>query len=170
MKIDGEFSYGAWVKGLRAGRSFVSGGPILDFKPGGTVQGPAVVAVKAAASSPAPIDRFELVVNGEVAARGTLSGDKMSAVLDQRASLEKSGWYGVRVLTGRQQAHSSPVYVEVPGKPADSKADAEFFLGWIDRLEAQLKKRDRVPGEELRKHVADQLSAARAVYRAILAR
>ena len=35
------------------------------------------------------------------------------------------------------------------------------------RLEAQLKKRDRVPSEELRKHVAEQLNAARAVYRAI---
>ena len=39
-----------------------------------------------------------------------------------------------------------------------------------DRLEAQLKKRDRVPSEELKKCVSDQLNAARAVYRAIAAR
>jgi len=170
VKIDGPFTYDAWVKGLKAGRSFVSNGPILDFEPGGSVRGPATVTVKASASSQVPIDRFELVVNGEVAASGTLSADKRSAVLDQTVSLERSGWYGVRVFAGRQQAHSSPVYVEVPGKPAGSKADAEFFLGWIDRLEAQLKKRDRVPSEELKKHVAEQLNAARAVYRAIVAR
>jgi hypothetical protein len=170
VKIDGPFTYDAWVKGLKAGRSFVSNGPILDFEPGGSVRGPASVAVKAAASSQVPIDRFELVVNGEVAASGTVSADKTSAVLDPTVSLERSGWYGVRVFAGQQQAHSSPVYVEVPGKPAGSRADAEFFLGWIDRLEAQLKKRDRVPSEELRKHVADQLNAARAVYRAIATR
>jgi hypothetical protein len=168
VSIDGPFTYDAWVKGLKAGRSFVSNGPILDFEPGGSVRGP--VTVKAGATSVLPIDRFELVVNGEVAATGALSADRMSAVLDQKVSFEKSGWYGVRVFAGRQQAHSSPVYVEIPGKPAGSKADAEFFLGWIDRLEAQLKKRDRVPSEELKKHVADQLNAARAVYRAIAAR
>jgi hypothetical protein len=170
VKIDGAFSYDAWVKGLKAGRSFVSNGPILDFEPGGTLRGPLVAPIKATASSSVPIDRFELLLGGEVVSSGTISADRLSASIDHRLSIEKSGWYGVRVFAGRQQAHSSPVYVEVPGQPAGSKADAEFFLGWIDRLEAQLRKRDRVPSEELRKHVAEQLSAARAVYRAILAR
>jgi hypothetical protein len=40
-----------------------------------------------------------------------------------------------RLRGRRQQAHSSPVYVEVAGRPAGSKADAEYFLAWIDRLE-----------------------------------
>ena len=60
--------------------------------------------------------------------------------------------------------------MEVAGKPAGSRADAEYFLAWIDRLEAQLKKRDRVPSEELRKRVAAQLDAARSVYRIVAAR
>lgn len=55
------------------------------------------------------------------------------------------------------------------GKPAGSKPDAEFFLAWIDRLEAQLRTRDRVPGEVLKKHVASQLDAARDIYRKIAA-
>jgi hypothetical protein len=57
--------------------------------------------------------------------------------------------------------------VEVAGQPLHSKADAEYFLGWIDRLEAQLKKRDRVPGAEQKKHVEGQLNGAREVYRKI---
>jgi len=57
--------------------------------------------------------------------------------------------------------------VEVASQPAHSKPDAEYFLAWIDRLEAQLKKRDRVPSAELKKHVEGQLNAARAVYRKI---
>jgi len=170
VKIDGDFSYDAWIRGLKAGRTFVTNGPMLDFDAGRTLQGPALVPVKATAAALVPIDRFELVLNGEVAATGTISADKLSATIDQPLSIEKSGWFGVRVYAGRQQAHSSPVYIEVPGQPAGSKADAEYFLGWIDRLEAQLKKRDRVPSETLKKHVAEQLNAARAVYRAIVAR
>lgn len=73
-------------------------------------------------------------------------------------------------MAGRFQAHSSPVYVEVAGKPAGSRADSEYLLAWIDRLEAQLKKRDRVPGGALQKHVADHLREAREVFRRIAAR
>jgi hypothetical protein len=35
---------------------------------------------------------------------------------------------------------------------------------WIDRLSLALRLRDRVPNDELRKHVQNQLEAARAVY------
>jgi hypothetical protein len=170
VKVDGDFSYEGWIRGLKAGRTFVTNGPMLDFEAGRTIQGPLNGSVRAAATSQVPIDRFELVVNGKVVSSGTIAADRLSATIDQPLILEMSGWYGVRVYAGRQQAHSSPVYVEVPGAPAGSKADAEYFLAWIDRLEAQLKKRDRVPSEELTKHVADQLNAARAVYRAIAAR
>jgi hypothetical protein len=145
---------------------------MIDFPPGSTIKldGPGDVPVKAEATSLAPIDRFEVVLNGEVVGKGELGADKLSARIDQRVKVTKSGWYGVRVFAGKQQAHSSPVYVEVAGKPAGSKADAEYFLAWIDRLEAQLRKRDRVPGDALKKHVDDQLNAAREVYRAIAAR
>ena len=34
VKIEGDFSYDGWVKGLKAGRSFVTNGPILEFTPG----------------------------------------------------------------------------------------------------------------------------------------
>ncbi|PYK97513.1 MAG: hypothetical protein DME18_17155 [Verrucomicrobia bacterium] len=64
---------------------------------------------------------------------------------------------------GPQQAHANPVYVELAGSKLDSKADAEYFLAWIDRLEADLNRRDRMhTGKD---HVAMQLEAARDVYR-----
>ena len=60
-------------------------------------------------------------------------------------------------------AHSNPIYVEVPGHPLDARADAEYFIAWIDRLDADLKKRDRIPvGLE---QVKAQLDSAREVYR-----
>ncbi|MGH2360464.1 MAG: hypothetical protein ACRDGM_07975, partial [bacterium] len=60
--------------------------------------------------------------------------------------------------------------VEVAGKPAASKEDAEYFLKWIDRLEAKLKERDRLPSAALRAHVDGQLNAARAAYAKVISR
>jgi hypothetical protein len=58
----------------------------------------------------------------------------------------------------------SPIYVEVAGKPATSREDAEFFLQWIERLSVATRVRDRIPSAALRKHVEEQLEAARGVY------
>jgi hypothetical protein len=169
VKIDGDFSYDAWVKGLKAGRSFVTNGPILEFTPGEVIRrsAPGEVPVKASVTSLVPLDRAEVVMNGAVVAQGTIGPDKLIATIDERVNVQKSAWIGVRAFAGRLQAHSSPIYVEVAGQPLHSKADAEYFLGWIDRLEAQLKKRDRVPSAEQKKHVEGQLNSAREVYRKI---
>lgn len=32
----------------------------------------------------------------------------------------------------------------MPGYAIDGRADAEYFLAWIDRLDTDLKKRDRI--------------------------
>ena len=61
-------------------------------------------------------------------------------------------------------AHTAPVYVEVAGTPARSRADAQFFLKWIDDLALVVRARDRIPDEKLRQHVEAQLDAARTVY------
>jgi hypothetical protein len=42
-------------------------------------------------------------------------------------------------------AHANPVYVEVAGTVPDAKADAEYFLAWIDRLAADAERRNRLP-------------------------
>ena len=173
VKIDGAFSYGEWIKNLRAGRSFVTNGPMLEFTLGNqslgqTLRLPATdtVPVRASAAAPFPLARVELVYNGAVVATGSLSTDRLRGTLEQPVKIESSGWLGFRAFGEDQsQAHTSPIYVEVAGKPAASHQDAEYFLQWIDRLEAMLKERDRLSTPELKKHVELQLNAARAVYR-----
>jgi hypothetical protein len=60
------------------------------------------------------------------------------------------------------------VWLEVKGRPPETRADAEFFLQWIDRLEGDMKKRDRLPpgGAD---HVARHFIQAREIYRNIAA-
>jgi hypothetical protein len=173
VKLPGGLDYARWVEGLRAGRSFVTSGPMLEFsaekKTGGetvALPGPAGVSVKAFAGYRTALDRLDLVYNGKVIARGELSADRLQATLSAAAEIGRSGWLAARAFAGdRTQAHSSPVYVEVAGRPAASKADAEYFLAWIDRLEEHVRKRDRFTTPASRAHVAAQLEQARAFYR-----
>jgi len=37
-------------------------------------------------------------------------------------------------------------------------------LNWIDQLAVMVRTRDRIPTEELRRHVQQQIDQARAVY------
>ncbi len=97
--------------------------------------------------------------------------------MERTVRIERSGWLALvasgpphaDLPAGKLYAHTSPVYVRVAGKPAGSRADAEYFLAWIDRLEAAIRQRDRIPSDPLKNHVADQLNAARAVYHRIIA-
>jgi hypothetical protein len=114
---------------------------------------------------------LELIFNGAVFPTSVTTNNAGELVLDQEVNLDRAGWLAVRCSSANVSlpggstlaAHGNPIYLEMPGHPLDARADAEYFLAWIDRLEADLKKRDRIPvGLD---QVKTQLNAARAVYR-----
>jgi len=179
VKVDGEFTYQAWLEGLRAGRSFVTNGPMLELTIddrgiGDTVRlaGPGTVHVRARARSQFPLERMEVVYNGQIAAKGTVAADRESHDLDVAIPVSRSGWFSFRVAgrlhpdhaAGPLEAHTSPIYLQVAGKPTASRDDARFFLAWIERLSVALRVRDRLPSPQIKQQVQDQLEAARAVY------
>jgi hypothetical protein len=179
VKVEGPLDYAAWIDGLRAGRTFVTNGPMLEFTVGNhgigdtiKLESPTELPLKARATSQFPLDKVELVQNGQIIATATLSPDKREGVLDQRVKLDRSGWLSFRATgpghanhpAGTLDAHTSPIYVEVRGTPTGSRADAEYFLKWIERLSVALRVRDRVPNDELRRHIQNQLESARSVY------
>src|SRR5262249_25927578 len=78
VHVGKEFGYDAWVKGLNEGRSFVTTGPMLlaeldgrdpgaVFRPSG--DGPHAFRLTGRVLSAAPLDRIEVIVNGEAAKR-----------------------------------------------------------------------------------------------------
>src|SRR6266540_2288503 len=108
--------------------------------------------------------------NGAILPTSAATNNAGEWVLEQEVKLDRGGWLAVRCTSGNNSssggvalgAHSNPIYVEMPGHPFDARADAEYFLAWIDRLDADLKKRDRIPvGLD---QVKTQLDTARAVY------
>ena len=177
VRLPNGLDYKAWIESERAGRSFISNGPMIelavgDSAPGDTIKltNPRTVRVRAHGSAQAPLDKLELIYNSRVVANGRLSPDKLELTLDHELPLDRTGWVTARVsgppvpdfAVGPQQAHANPVYVELAGSNLDSKTDAEYFLAWIDRLEKDLIRRDRMhTGKD---HVAMQLKAATEVY------
>jgi dipeptidyl aminopeptidase/acylaminoacyl peptidase len=90
-----------------------------------------------------PLDRLEVVGNGEVMAQIPLTGDRTQVSTKITLPVDESGWYLLRA-TGKVPAYpildvypyatTSPIYVIVEGKPIRSRSDAEYFVAWIDRL------------------------------------
>jgi hypothetical protein len=179
VRIDGEFSYARWIEGQRAGRSFVTTGPWLTLRaaglgPGDTLRldAPGAVVVGIECQSQFPLDAVELVHDGAAVLGAKAEADASGRVSVARTiAVERSGWLAARAAgpapagyaAGRSIAHTSPIWLELQGRPQRAREEAAYFLAWIDRLEADLRRRDRVPGGIGR--VEALLEAAREVYR-----
>jgi hypothetical protein len=64
-------------------------------------------------------------------------------------------------------AHTSPVWVEVGGRPVRRPASARWLLDWLDRFQALLGEHGRFADDGQRADLAAVVDRARAVYRAI---
>ncbi|MCI0378453.1 MAG: CehA/McbA family metallohydrolase [Gemmataceae bacterium] len=179
VKADKDGLYADWIDGLKKGRSFVSNGPMLEFTVDGKSVGevvkiaaPKSLKARIRVDSHLPLDKAELIVNGKVAPMPPWPKNSVSGVMEMDVDVMQSGWIALRASgPGHPDsplpalyAHTAPIYVEVASVPTRSRADALFFLNWIDELSVIVRTRDRVPNDELRKHVQGQMEAARAVY------
>jgi TolB protein len=177
VRLDGALTYAKWIDGLRAGRSFVTNGPFLELsadkkQPGDVIRlgAPAKIRVTVKAWSQVGMRQAELVQSGQViATRDFPTEGKQAVAWEQEVPIERSGWIALRA-TGTGYAHTGPIYVEVADRPSDGRADAQFFLKWIDRLELALRERNRFPNAALKDHALAQLQAAREVYTGVARR
>ena len=154
----GRLEHGAWLAALQAGRTFATNGPLLEFSIDGkglgdtiTLDASGKLTARAGMNSIVAVDHLQLVGNGEVVAEIPLSEDRRrseAAVQTVELQVEKSGWYVLRaftesarypILDNQVSATTSPIYVTVAGAPLRSKADAAFFLAWIDKMEEASK-------------------------------
>jgi hypothetical protein len=130
-RLDEEFSYEAWCRAVRSGRTFLSGGPLVTLsvdgrEPGDTVtlSGPGTVSVQASVRSIFPLRSLEIVLNGEVVARVDVGGGRR-AEISEELTVGASSWIACRAIGvdfhldewGRKVfAHTSPVYVSCGGE------------------------------------------------------
>jgi hypothetical protein len=118
-----------------------------------------------------PIDRVEVVANGVVVQTllPARTGDRALTRTIALAPLAAAhSWVAVRCFVEASDtirlAHSSPVFL--PGRFA-ARADAEFFVDWIDELiERTRSEPSRVPDEAERARLLDLYGQARDFYAA----
>jgi len=176
--LDGAYSYDAWMKGLKAGRTFATNGPMFEFTAGGKSLGetvelkaPGMISVTGEVRSQFPLSQAEIVFNGQVLDTIKATGANSTRIaIAQTVSITSSGWIALRAR-GEQHpdagsslfGHTSPVYIHVEGYPNDAREDATYFVNWIDRLWKDVQDRDRIPSRHF-KHVKIQIENAREVY------
>jgi hypothetical protein len=144
-RIEGPLTPDAWFDAVRAGRTFVSNGPMLSLHVGATTMGEAVeiepgksLLLHAQADVNPDLDeleRLELVVHGEVVA----ATDGPGRVEVEHRLIPAAGcWVAARAVgSNRTVAHSAPVYVTVGG--AKHTWHAPSVPAIVDRMEALLR-------------------------------
>ncbi|HKE88691.1 MAG TPA: CehA/McbA family metallohydrolase, partial [Gemmatimonadales bacterium] len=174
-------THARFLAGLKAGRTFVTNGPLLEFSVNGKEPGdevaltahPSPLTAHVSLRSTVPIDHLEVIVNGAVAASLPLHGDRRSADTTFALPVARSGWVLVRaygdgpvepVLDLYPFASTSPVYVTVDGAATRSPEDARFFVQWIDRVTRAARAHTGWNTAVERDSVLALLDRARAVY------
>jgi hypothetical protein len=164
-------TYKNWIEAVRAGRTYVSNGPLVSLvvegqDPGAVIDLPSgkqTVQIRAEARSWYSLKNLCLLLNGDSAAVARAAGSPSTAVLEMEMPVTTSGWIravceGERdPLEGRVvQAITSPVYVNILGRPPIPKPptarriDKRFnaMLEWVHtkgRFEND-QHRDRLAG------------------------
>src|ERR1039457_1874521 len=99
-----------WLAEIKAGRTFATNGPLLDFWMGEQSIGGEVrlerknnVRFSAELHSMVPIDHLQIVCNGKVAQELALNRDRTAAKVDGSLPLSESGWCLLRAFSDRAE-------------------------------------------------------------------
>lgn len=185
VQLDEPFSYDAWMRGLGAGRSFVSNGPMPTVKlanqwPGhvfctdGTAS--STVQLTGTVSSQQPLSAIEVVINGDsvqtiIPQNVATAAGGFETVLNTALTVptSDSSWVCLRCWEprsgGRMRfAHTAPWHFEVANKPP---RPTQPEINWlIERVQSEITRNEPVlPAAAL-----DEFRSSLATYQEIAKR
>jgi hypothetical protein len=178
----GKLSMHGWLQAMKNGHAFMSNGPLVELEVEGQIPGQTVdlssgddVTITVEATSLTPLEKAELVFNGEVIADMPLSADRRSVSFERAFQPTRSGWYHVRVNgangeafpmgIGYVQAVTNPVWISVDGAPVRSSEAADYGIAWIDKLQEMAEEWPDWRSQAEKDHVYGQFESARDIYR-----
>ena len=176
--MNGPPSHDGWVSALKNGRVFMTSGPLVEFSVGGKGPGEKVflpaagpVAITGRVWSRTPLRVVRIYRNGEVWKEIPVSGK--SVQINETVSLDASAWFAIvaeaaefrPVPQAYAQAVTNAVRVYIGGKPIRSRASAEYYLRWLDRLRATISKPEDWRSEREHSRVSAQIDEAAAIFR-----
>ena len=164
-KVEGPFTYENWLEGVRRGRTFVTNGPILEFRVNGKEMGEEVVLNKPG-SVPVEgrvrfdptwddVERLEVIENGQMLRSFPRTGESAEIRFQFEHKVQEASWLAVRASGSKlgeinpvsglihrtmrptSEAHSAPVYVTLKGAPPLAAHPRAKALArtWLARLE-----------------------------------
>jgi hypothetical protein len=182
--IEGPLTFDGWLKGVKAGHTFVTSGPMLDLRVDDALPGAALerrdgdtlrVTVQARGHVPdVPLQELELVVHGEVvkavsAREPGQSAERLRLTHDLRVGAHGL-WIAARARGApTQAAHTTPVYVRVNGgfeNPATMRRYLELSETYLQEIEAELAKPGSAVNDQLfrgRDGIVQRVSDTRAI-------
>lgn len=182
VHLDEPFDFDAWMKGLAAGRSFVTTGPMLlcrvdDRWPGEifrVLDSSREYILTCTVLSEQPLQALELIVNGRVAGRFEPANSKTeSGAWESRVTTrfkpETSSWLAWRCFENRpgnriRFAHTGPWHFEMAGKPLrPRRVEAEWL---VENVKAEINRSRGIVPDGL---ISDYRRALE-IYEAIAAR
>ncbi|MBI2478370.1 MAG: CehA/McbA family metallohydrolase, partial [Planctomycetia bacterium] len=174
------FSYDGWMKGLHAGRSFVTTGPMLVVTANGQRAGTpfqiksgesARIRLQGWASSEHPLSRIELISSKGVLQsikpqQQRADGGAFSTDIDVALAFSESTWVAVRCYeqlpNGRTRfAHTSPTHIDIPGKPLRPRKHEVQYL--VDRVQSEIDRNTGVLTETALDEFREALDAYKAI-------
>jgi len=173
-----EFSYANWIDGMKAGNTFITNGPAVDLRVNGQemgstveVSGGSALEAEVTYRSYYPIERIEVVVNGEAVHREEWPEGRREGEVRYKVEVERDGWVAARLWGNARDsfdqsiyAHSSPVYFAC-GKESVQQADAaRFFLDSIDESLKWIDSYGRYNNDRQRQDVKELFQQGREAY------
>jgi hypothetical protein len=172
-------SYRSWIEAVRAGRVFITTGPLLHFtvndqQPGSLLKltsDSSTVHFRAKARSTHSFEKLEVILNGLVIASAKGTGSPCEAILEGSCAAPEGGWLATRCcgdrhppLPGhaRHGAHSGPVYLRIDGQSfKPEKAAIDLLNQSLEESMAVLHKRCRFDTDQQRERLAGIFLAAK---------
>lgn len=178
--VAGAFSYETWLDALRAGRTFITDGPVLRLQVDGhapsndlldlsTPRQTAEVVVEWEGTQ--PVDRVEVVRDGEVAFTEHNAGGALAGRLQVDLDVAGAGWVAARCWGSRRTsyahplwAHTSPVYLRATPAPPVVRAASGAFVEHVDRAREYISTRARFDNAAQRDRLLQLYADGRAAF------
>lgn len=170
VPVPGKLSSQSWLAALRAGKSYITNGPFLEFTVNGRTIGETIeldkagaVAIKGHAAGRSDFHALELIHNGEVVRTGTSQrrDGHYSADLTANLEIDGPGWLALRtpVEAGKNElekplfAHTSPIYLQLAGKKIFRSDTATELIGEVEKSIAEIESKAKFANDSERESV-----------------
>ncbi len=168
-EVEGELTPESWLAALRAGRTFITNGPLLELKVNRARIGDTLdlsesgeVTVTASAIGRGNFETLEIIQNGQVVASESSQSVKgsFSAAIRKPIKVSEAGWLAARITTANKNeygrtlfGHTSAVYVTRQGRSIRRAADVAWLRREVETARATIVEKAQFDTDEQRQKV-----------------